>query len=131
MNRLCQEKLERYFPELIDEIVKTKDLKYAEVILYLKDDTVLRFDGIENRIKELPSPMEDMTDTEYKIELGLRIRRAMAFNRVSQDELSCRTGISQSVISRYMTGKLHPSTRVIHRISRAIGCTVEDLIYDY
>lgn len=131
MDSLCREKLERYFPEILDEIVRYKDLKYAEVILYLKDGTVFRFDGIENRLKELPSDMSEMTDTEYKIELGLRIRRAMAFNRVNQDELSYRTGIAQSVISRYITGKLHPSTRVIHKISIAIGCGIDDIVYDY
>lgn len=131
MDSLCREKLERYFPELLNEIEHYKDLKYAEVILYLKDGTVFRFDGIENRLKELPSNMEDMTDEEYKVEFGLRLRRAMAFNRVNQDELSYRTGIAQPSLSRYITGKSIPTVRVIHRISRAIGCTVEDLIYDY
>lgn len=131
MDSLCQEKLERYFPELLDEIIRYEELKYAEVILYLKDGSIFRFDGIENRLKELPSSMGDMSDTEYKIELGLRIRRAMAFNRVNQDELSYRTGIPQSTISKYITGKLLPSTRVIHKISRAIGCGIDDIVYDY
>lgn len=131
MDSLCQEKLERYFPELLDEIESYKDLKYAEVILYLKDGSVLRFDGIENRLKRLPSNMDDMTDEEYKVEFGLRLRRAMAFNRINQDELSYRTGIAQPAISRYITGKTLPTVRILHRITRAIGCTAEDLYYDY
>lgn len=131
MDSLCQEKLERYFPELLNEIEHYKDLKYAEVILYLKDGSVLRFDGIENRLKRLPSNMDDMTDEEFQIELGLRLRRAMAFNRINQEELSYRTGISQSVISRYLNGKNSPNHIVLRKLCRAIGCTYYDLEYEY
>lgn len=131
MDSLCQEKLERYFPELLDEIDSYKDLKYAEVILYLKNGTVYRFDGIENRLKELPSNIEDMTDEEFQIELGLRLKRAMAFNRITQEELSYRTGIAQSLISRYLNGKNSPSYIVLRKLCRAIGCTYYDLEYDY
>ena len=45
----------------------------------------------------------------------------------SQEELAEKTGISPVMISKYMSEKATPSGHTIHRLARALGCTVAEL----
>ena len=56
------------------------------------------------------------------------LRYTMNYNNISQRELADASGIDESVISRYLRGRVMPSTRCLVNIAYALDCHVEDLI---
>lgn len=67
-------------------------------------------------------------DRKFCEKIGENLRRIMKEKNITQEELSYRTGIAQPSISRYLNGKTMPTVRPIHKITRAIECTVDELI---
>lgn len=63
-----------------------------------------------------------------KINDKLAVR--MALLRVSQSELSRRTGISQSTISGWYRGKGIPNADQVIKLARALDCEVKELLSD-
>ena len=49
---------------------------------------------------------------------------------ISQTDLSDRTGIGQTLISRYISGKTTPSVYNVNKIARALNMTVDGLTYN-
>lgn len=49
-----------------------------------------------------------------------RIKKAMDDNKVNAAELSRRTGLAESTISRYMAGKTYPKQNAIGAIAEAL-----------
>ena len=52
---------------------------------------------------------------------------AMATAKMGNKDLQEATGLSKSIISRYMAGKADPAPKTIGRLAEALGCTVEYL----
>lgn len=101
----------------------------CELILYLKDGTTILYDGIEDKCRRLPRDAQSMTEAECNMELAMRLRSIMRRRSCDQRKLASRTGISQPMISRYVTGKTTPSFYNIDRIAKALGCSVDELRY--
>lgn len=57
-----------------------------------------------------------------------RTKGLMAEKSVTQKELAKVTGISESSISRYLSGELEPRMDILSNISRALGTTVSYLV---
>ena len=57
-----------------------------------------------------------------------RTKNLMAENNISQKELARMSGISESSISRYLSGELEPRMDILSNISRALGTTVSYLM---
>ena len=57
-----------------------------------------------------------------------RTKSIMAEKGVSQKELAKVSGISESSISRYLSGDLEPRMDILSNISRALGTTVSYLL---
>ena len=70
-----------------------------------------------------------LTDAELKRSFKDRLYRLMAHKGITQEELAARADTSQVMISRYMTGRCIPSLVMASKIARALGCSVEDLLY--
>lgn len=49
--------------------------------------------------------IEEMTEKEFRTVVADRLRTEMKQNNISQKELSDMTGISQSMIHRYLSGR--------------------------
>lgn len=70
----------------------------------------------------------DKETKEFCENMGKNMKLIMKEKGITQQELSYRTGIAQSTLSKYMNGKINPLIRPIHKISRAIGCTFDEII---
>lgn len=53
----------------------------------------------------------------------------LEYTNISQRDLADAAGISESCISKYLTGKALPSVISIVNICNALDCEVDDLIY--
>lgn len=56
------------------------------------------------------------------------IKERRVSRKMSQQELSKKTGLSQAVISAYERGAKAPGARSINRLCDALGCTADELL---
>ena len=72
-----------------------------------------------------------MSDEERMKLFGDNLYRIMYRKGVSQEELSKEIGITQTMFSRYVTGKSSPSFYTVEKIIKYLDCSYEELTYDY
>ena len=123
------EHLEMYFPSISENMTSYEyDGGYGITILS-DDGRKLYYDDLNNSIRYLPSNKDALTEDEYRIEFGYRLRNMMGIKGINQLELSNRTGISQPQLSNYMSGKNTPSNYIVRKIARALNCSIDELSY--
>ena len=69
-----------------------------------------------------------MTEMEWMRIFGQNLEYLLQQNRMSQNELAQRTGLTQASISRYVSGRQAPGFRAIVNIAAVLGITCDDLI---
>ena len=74
-------------------------------------------------VYEFGDPVDSPEDAEQII-LGYRLKKARLDNELTQEELSERTGIDQSDISKLEKGVLNPSVGLLKRVAKALGKTI-------
>ena len=99
--------------------------------LHLDNPDKYQYDDRDRTFRSLPSDSKNMTEEEYKRELGIRLRQMMEHRGVTQIDLSEMTGLSQAQISSYITGKVSPSFYIIDRIAKALDCSSDLLRYNF
>ncbi len=62
------------------------------------------------------------------MQFGIFLREAMQSRNITQSDLATKAGVSQGAISRYMNGKASPKAEELHRLSTALGVTMEWLL---
>lgn len=109
-----------------------------EIIVYMKNGDVLRYDNVGKTIAYCRQYERDefgdymLDEKEYREAFASKLRRVMTVRRMNQRMLSDETGISATTLSHYMNGRNLPDLRNVMRICRALDCSVEELTeYDY
>ena len=75
---------------------------------------------------------EPMSELEWMDIFADNLRSLMNEERMSQNELSRRTGISQGTISRYLNKQCMPSVPALVNIAHVFrGVEITDLLYFY
>ena len=73
--------------------------------------------------------IEGKTDMDDQLQtLGSNIKFWIEVRGISQRELAERIGITEVSISRYVAGQRAPSSLTLCKISKVLGCTMEDLL---
>ena len=60
--------------------------------------------------------------------IGDNISRHLARKRWTQRRLAEEIGLTEVTISRYMNGARQPTAYALLRMSRVLGCTMDDLV---
>ena len=78
---------------------------------------------------ELEKELELTPEEEARINFETKLLKATIDARkkanITQEELSRRTGIKQSAIARFESGRQMPNTDTLFKILGALGCTLE------
>ena len=122
--------LKLLYPRVAADAIEFIDNGPFEIIVKTVDGEVFSYDDTEDSLRRLPSNCNAMTEEECKKEFGIRLRQMMMFKCVNQLELSERTGISQPAISNYITGRTAPTLYNIDKIAKALGCSIDTLMYN-
>lgn len=122
------ETLAKYYPYIVEKVVRHKELSSLDVIVELADGTVHLFDGFERALRRLPKST-DMTEVEFRKEFGERLYAILFRKGVTQTELSKRTGIQVSLINNYIHGKVTPSSYNLDKIAKALNCSADAFRY--
>lgn len=123
------EDLRLYFPSIANRVVEYYDTSPYEVTVILNDGLRFIFDDIDKTIRRLPKDNRNMTEEECKNEFGMRLRKIMCHKGFTQEDLSEATGISQTMLSKYITGNACPSFSKVDRICKALNCSMDKLRY--
>ena len=119
------------FPRFAENAIEYREKGPFELVVKLNNGRVISYYDTEHGIRRLPSDDSHLTEEECREEFGIRLCRIMYYKGVTQKELSEMTGITQSNISNYITGRQTPSFYNVDKIARALDCSIEELRYKY
>lgn len=120
---------ELYYPRIAEEVVNYYYTDKIELIVETTNGDRYLYDEIFNTIRKLPSDSGNMSKDEYRNDFGARLFKIMTWKSINQEELSKRTGIPQSAISKYINGEREPGFFKVDKIAKALGCSIEELQY--
>lgn len=123
------ERIKKNMPVLLDGAISYRQLDDFIMIINYEDGTSILYDDFDRSRRRLPSDIDSMSEQECRDEFGERLRRLMYKKRISQEELSEKTGINRTLISRYFHGKTTPSFYNVDKICKALGCSADELRY--
>lgn len=127
--KFLKNKVQTYYSYITDRAVDYEKVDEYTLIVYTNNDRKYLYDLITNTIRMLPADINNQTDDEFAYEFSLRLQKIMLLNHMGQTELAEATGISQSMISRYILRKSYPDFRNVDKIARALNCSLDDLRY--
>ena len=129
-NREFSERLKLTYRPIYDRAIKYEAVSPNETLIKTEDGCVYLYDTWNDTIRTMPKN-SNMDIETFAVEFGERLRRIMDRKGITQEILSEETGISQTIISRYILGKSVPGLYAVDKISMVLGCKIDDLFYRY
>lgn len=115
-------------PDVIPEKVKSfVAISDYDLIVHYKNGKRELFDIFENTRQYILYKSDSMTEEDHRKRFPDQLRKIMRRKFVNQSWLSEQTGISQGMISKYLTGEAIPGYGKLKNIANALGCQVDDL----
>ena len=133
MRSVVEESLLRNF-EMLDPFSYSRMTSYEmpdkfSLIVTLDDGSKLLYDDMEDSTRYLNLDPTSLTDDEMLNEFRYRLRHAMRSRGYNQLMLAEDAGISEVMISRYLTGVSVPSFLNVMKIAKALKCSLDELWY--
>lgn len=129
MDEIMLLSFEAEFPSEAKRVVRYWEYCTYELAVQLDDGKVLIYDNMNHSIRRAPTYGEELTEQELKTEFGRRLQRLLYSRGMTQEDLANVTGISQAMISQYITGRVNPSFAKVDKICRVLGCSMDKLRY--
>ena len=128
MKDVIFEHMAAQFPFLARDTEEYYIDNYGELIVRLNNGDLVSYDDTYKTFRKLPSDY-NLSEDDCKIEFGIRLRKIMSIKGVTQVELCEATGIQQSLMSNYITGRTNPSFYNVDKIAKFLGCSVDEFRY--
>ena len=129
MNKYIFDDLKSHFPFIVRDAVEYIERKYDEIIIKLNNGDVVSFDTLYRTIRTMPKNSKSLSEDQCRFEFGVRLKRILMKSGMTQTDLAMTTGITQSNISSYITGKITPSFYNVDKIAKALNCSMDDFRY--
>jgi DNA-binding Xre family transcriptional regulator len=121
------ERFNRDYTETAKNVVNYyMDGRYTLALVLNTGRTIL-WDAFDRTFRPLQNDLDEMSDEQYRKEIGRRISKVMFRKSITQEKLSDMTGIAQQQLSRYISGKTMPNLRVLDKITRALRMSLDEL----
>ena len=124
------ERLKLTYRPIYDSATKYEEVSPNEMLIKTENGCVYLYDIYGDTIRTMPKN-SNMDIETFAIEFGERLRRIMDRKGITQEILSEETGISQTILSRYILAKSIPGLYAVDKISIVLGCRIDDLFYRY
>lgn len=120
----------RDYPELAEEMVDWYPSAQFEIAIKLRNDCRYVYNMLTKVAYNTYDPDEDyeLSDEEWKRIFSKRLDDKLRIMHVTQTELAEMTGISQVMISKYITCKAIPSCTNMRKIARALKCSTGEFM---
>ena len=120
--------IELYFNHIYKEAVEFID-RGLEVVIRTHDNKLYVFEVVNENMYLLTKDLDNITEEEIKAEFRRQLKYRMRMMQIMQNDLADFCGVTQTAISRYMTGDNIPNVFVVAKMAEALGCTLNDLIF--
>ena len=131
MNKKHYIKIFEDFKEECPSLVSKVDHWNAEgansIRVYFKDGTVNIYNYILKGL--MPVHQNDGTEEDWRRDFRDKLVEKMADCDYTQQELAYATGISQTMIGRYLNKQSMPSGYVVAKLAKALHCSPDELIW--
>ena len=116
-----------------DDIKEIKEIDDWDLLFIFKNGEKIIFETDTGYHRNLfYRNINDLTEEQERKEFGYALRTMMRRKWINQETLAEAVGTSQTMISRYMTGKVIPSILMGRKIAKVLGCSMDELFYiDY
>lgn len=115
--------------QLMSQVVDGyEDNRVMIIYLDMADGRTIAYDMLDHAIRTVKKCSDGYTDDEWEREFYIRLKRLMYLRGINQSELAKQLDISQSQLSRYISGKTPMSVYMLRKIARVFGCTFEGLV---
>ena len=131
MNKKHYDKIFEDFKEECPGLVSKVDHWDAEgtntIKIYFKNGTVNIYNYILKGL--MPVHQNDGTEEDWRRDFRDKLVEKMADCDYTQQELAYATGISQTMIGRYLNKQSMPSGYVVAKLAKALHCSPDELIW--
>ena len=117
---------EMHYPHICKNIIEYQQGDPFELIAKLNDGKVLSYYAPDDLIRYLPSDSDIDDEEKCKQEFGIRLQHAIHKAGLLQYELAEAIGMPQSQLSNYINGKKLPGFMSLMKITKALGCSMDD-----
>lgn len=115
--------------QLMSQVVDGyEDHRVMIIYLDMVDGRTVAYDMLDHTIRTVKKCSDGYTDDEWEREFYIRLKRLMYLRGINQSELAKQLDISQSQLSRYISGKTPMSVYMLRKIARVFGFTFEYLV---
>lgn len=87
------------------------------------------YDTYTNQFRDANYINNNISEEQWNMEFKIRLKNIMQRKNITQTELARRSGIKQSLISRYVQGINMPNGYTISKIATALECDYTDLLW--
>lgn len=87
------------------------------------------YDTYTNQFRDANYINNNISEEQWNMEFRIRLKNIMQRKNITQTELARRSGIKQSLISRYVQGINMPNGYTISKIATALECDYTDLLW--
>ncbi len=120
-----------YYPQEAERtIAYYYNKQIHELIFVLDNNRVGYYDENENLVHYIFNNRNSISNDEYKKEFGRRLSKLIWY-KTTQGDLSRVTGLTQGMISHYITGRSVPTLINIIKIANALDCPVDVLMFEF
>lgn len=113
-----------------EDIESIEELNEWDLLITFRDGKKVMFDKFTGCHKNVfYNNVDEITEEQEKREFAYRLRSLMGRKGINQEQLANLLNTSQTMISRYIKGKVIPSALVLRRIAKILDCSMDDFFY--
>lgn len=113
------------YPWVAKDAESYKMFGVFQLIVYLKSGEKVLYDDFENTIEHIDDEMDEEVWARW---FSKNLRMKIRFAGLDQNYISEKTGISKSMISRYVNGRSIPNVYNACKLAEVLGCTIDDFL---
>lgn len=132
MNRNVNQLIHNFkqmYRRMYERMIDYKQLTDHDILVVLDNGDKVLYDDFDKTYRMLPYDIYNLSEESYGIEFGKRLSSLMIRKGVTQYDLSCLTGLSQSTLSRYINGISVPNVYNFNKIIKAVRCSEDEIHY--
>lgn len=100
------------------------------IFIRFVDGSECEYNGTDQTLHMLwQTDNDDLTEEEMLIKFGYALGRKMRSAGHNAITLAAATGLGQATIYRYLSGKAQPTFLNVHKICKALRCSLSELDY--
>lgn len=131
MSDFLRDELKYYYPQIYKDSVAIIKKSGYEAIVKTKDGKTYSFYLLDQSLRKLPPDPNNLTKEEFQNEFGINLYNMLWNRGYTEKMLAKELGISQVMVSRYISGKVVPSFYIVDKIAKVLDCSTDDFRYIY